>query len=262
MGKDTNISWATHTFNPWWGCTKVSPGCANCYAEAFDKRVGGKHWGVGAPRRTFLDSHWAEPIGWNAAAKPGDGTTVFCASMADVMDDAAPLGERWRLWELIDRTPNLTWLLLTKRPENFCEYLPSDGFAYDNVRLGATTENQHYYDERIGPLTGAALWLTIQNSERDRHVDRRTVRTFVSYEPALGPVTMRDRKAPDQVIFGGETGGKRRAPSVEWARSMRHECERRGVAFFMKQMSAQTPAGAAALIPADLLIQQTITTKE
>ena len=69
MGKETGISWTDHTFNPWWGCTKVSPGCDNCYAEAFDKRVGGSHWGKGQPRRTFTDKHWNEPLAWNRAAE-------------------------------------------------------------------------------------------------------------------------------------------------------------------------------------------------
>src|ERR1700690_3208874 len=108
MGKDTSISWTDSTFSPWWGCTKVSPGCDNCYAETFDKRWGTPHWGKGVPRRVFSDKHWAEPLKWNRlAGASGKPWRVFCASMADVMDDEAPEGQRERLWELIDQTPNL-----------------------------------------------------------------------------------------------------------------------------------------------------------
>jgi hypothetical protein len=69
MGKITGISWTDHTFNPWWGCTKVSPGCDHCFADAFDKRVGGNHWGKGVPRRTFGEKHWDEPLKWNKVAE-------------------------------------------------------------------------------------------------------------------------------------------------------------------------------------------------
>lgn len=94
------------TFNPVWGCTKVSPGCDKCYAESFDKRVGGHHWGKGMPRRTFGDAHWGEPLKWNRdAQKSGVKSKVFCGSMCDVMDDEWPDGVRERLWDLIDQTP-------------------------------------------------------------------------------------------------------------------------------------------------------------
>jgi protein gp37 len=94
MGKETAISWTHHTFNPWWGCQRVSPGCTNCYAETFDKRIGGKHWGPTAPRRFFGPKHWAEPLKWaRAAAKAGERHRVFCASMADVFEDRPELIE-------------------------------------------------------------------------------------------------------------------------------------------------------------------------
>ena len=120
MGRETGISWTDATFNPWWGCTKVSAGCDNCYAEKFDRRVGGSHWGKGMPRREFGDKHWNEPLKWDVdAKKSGRHLRVFCASMADVMDDEAPSGARQRLWELIDATPNIIWQLLTKRPHRY-----------------------------------------------------------------------------------------------------------------------------------------------
>ena len=107
MGKDTEIGWTDHSWNPWWGCTKVSPGCANCYAEKFSKRVGHRVWGDQAPRRFLGDKHWAQPLKWNAAAaKAGERHRVFCASMADVFEDRDDLAEsRISLILLIEDTP-------------------------------------------------------------------------------------------------------------------------------------------------------------
>src|SRR5258708_7584279 len=117
MGKNSHIEWTHHTFNPWWGCTKVSPACDNCYAEAWAKRVGNDVWGSKAPRRFFSDSHWKEPLKWQAqAAEEEERARVFCASMADVFEARPELdAPRARLWKLIESTPNLDWLLLTKR---------------------------------------------------------------------------------------------------------------------------------------------------
>lgn len=130
--KNTNIEWCDHTFNPWIGCTKVSPGCAHCYAETRDKRfTGGIHWGRGAPRNRTSPSNWNEPIKWNnGAAKlaancsqafeyPSRRPRVFCASLADWLDDEVPIKWLADLLDLIRDTPNLDWLLLTKRPQNW-----------------------------------------------------------------------------------------------------------------------------------------------
>jgi protein gp37 len=270
MGKETSISWTDATFNPWHGCTKVSPGCDNCYAETFDKRVGGEHWGKGQPRRTFKDLHWNEPLNWDKiAGREGKKLKVFCASMADVMDDEAPEGARERLWELIDATPNLIWQLLTKRPQRYLRHIPRDGFKHKNVWLGTSAENQELYNLRWPFLRLAAL-----------EIDAIA---FISYEPALGPVSMdpwasrfqlkptppqkniftpdpprqpTKRLFPDWMIFGGESGPHRRPMEQVWAESMKKECEMWEVAFFMKQVSARTPGDGASLIPAQLLIRQ------
>lgn len=257
MGKETGISWCSHSFNPWWGCTHASPGCDNCYAELMDRRIGGDHWGKGKPRRTFSDKHWAEPLHWNAAAEAaGVQRRVFCASMADVLDDEAPLGERERLWALIDQTPHLLWLLLTKRPHRYVRYLPANGFKFDNVLLMATTERQKELQDRAPRLREAAMEL-VQRNRLNRACDVSIVRTGISYEPAIGPLTIRNHvDSIDWVIFGGETGSGRRPVEEQWARDVKAECEAWDIAFFMKQMGAQTPAKAAALIPADLLIRQ------
>jgi protein gp37 len=245
MGKTTGISWTDHTFNPWWGCTKVSAGCDHCYAETFDKRVGGNHWGKGAPRRVFADKHWAEPLAWDAAAaKAGKPAFVFCASMADVMDDEAPEGQRERLWELIDKTPNLIWQLLTKRPQRYARYLPHE-FRHGNVWLGATAEDQANFDLRWPILLQVAL--------------EHYATHWISYEPALGPLSMMagpEEMLPDWVIFGGESGDGRRPMERKWADDLLAECRISGTKFFMKQFSARTPDEGKKLIPAELLIHE------
>ena len=117
--KESKIEWTTHTFNPWIGCTKVSPGCAHCYAETLmDTRYGRAKWGKGNPRSRTSAGNWKQPKRWDKeAAKLGERHRVFCASLADVFD--GEVANEWRdaLWKLIEATPNLDWLLLTKRPE-------------------------------------------------------------------------------------------------------------------------------------------------
>src|SRR4051812_42185869 len=126
MAKNSHIEWTHHTFNPWWGCTKVSPACNNCYAELWAKRMGHKIWGGTAPRRFFTDAHWKGPLVWNEEAQAkGERERVFCASMADVFERRAELNPyRERLWALIAETPWLDWLLLTKRPQNIGGMVP------------------------------------------------------------------------------------------------------------------------------------------
>src|SRR5271165_362130 len=120
MGQNSSIEWTDHTFNPWWGCTKVSPACQNCYAELWAKRMGHQVWGNRTQRRFFTNNHWNEPLIWNHDARNTKRRRrVFCASMADVFERKRELNSwRERLWTLISATPCLDWLLLTKRPEN------------------------------------------------------------------------------------------------------------------------------------------------
>ena len=177
MGERTAIAWTDHTFNPWWGCERVSPGCQNCYAEAFAKRTGHDVWGKNAGRRFFGDKHWAEPLKWNAAAEAaGEPALVFCSSMADVFEDRPELvPHRERLWELIEATPHLIWQLLTKRPWNarvLTRFRYFHGLP-DNVWIGTTVEDQQRADERIPHL------LDIPARVR-----------FLSCEPLLGPVEL------------------------------------------------------------------------
>ena len=256
MAETTNISWCDSTFNPWIGCTEVTPGCDNCYARVLDARWGHSHWGKGAPRKIMSDDYWKQPLKWDKAARAaGVKHKVFCASMADVMDDEAPAGQRQRLWDLINQTPNLIWQLLTKRPTRYGSYLPMEGFDYLNVWLGTSAENQHFYNLR---------WSSLRVIARDFNCT-----SFISYEPALGPLSMfeysdknippggdRFEEVPDWIICGGESGNGRRPMEQKWAENLADECQMSGTQFFMKQMSARTPDEGSKLIPAHLLIRQ------
>ena len=184
MAENSNIEWTHHTFNPWIGCTKISPACDNCYAETWDKRYeGGKHWGAKAERRRTSAANWKKPLRWNAKAeKTGQRFRVFCASLADVFDNKVNPAWREDLFNLIKLTPHLDWLILTKRPQNIKNMLPADwtlgapwnlNDAYQNVWLGTTVENQEEADRRI------PLLLEIPAKVK-----------FLSMEPLLGEVNI------------------------------------------------------------------------
>lgn len=225
MGANTTIEWTDFTFNPWLGCQKISPACDNCYAEAWDKRYhGGEHWGANAPRQITSDANWRNPLAWNRAAERlGQRRRVFCASLADVFDNAAPAGARERLWGLISETPWLDWQLLTKRPQNIAKMLPSDwGDGYPNVWLGTTVENQIEARRRIPHL-----------------VKVPTVIRFLSCEPLLNYINLtRWLYDISWIIVGGESGPGARTMMQEWVRSLRDQCEASGTAFFFKQVGS------------------------
>lgn len=250
MAENSAIGWTDHTFNPWEGCQNVSPGCDHCYAETRNIRFAdGVNWGPKAPRRRTSAANWRKPVKWNAdAAKAGRNDLVFCASLADVFDNAVPKEWREDLWALIRATPNLTWQLLTKRPQNIKKMLPDDwGNGYPNVWLGTTVEDQKRADERIPVLLAVPAVLR-----------------FLSCEPLLGPVDVyggdpdprlggvtagrglslvqfweADGSGPfpgiDWVICGGESGPGARPMHPVWARSLRDQCAAADVPFFFKQ---------------------------
>lgn len=230
MGKNSSIEWTHHTFNPWWGCTKVSPACKHCYAEAWAKRVGQKVWGPRAGRRFFTDAHWRQPQRWNAdAERRGVIERVFCASMADVFEDRPELvSERTKLFRVIEGTPHLRWLLLTKRPEHATRLARESGWGDtwpNNVWAGTTVESQEYADERIPHLLSLPARIH-----------------FLSCEPLLGPVDLSQWLARlDWVITGGESGGKARPMQIEWPRGIRDQCSAAGVAFHFKQWGDWAP---------------------
>ncbi|MEA2993080.1 MAG: hypothetical protein QOD40_2000, partial [Alphaproteobacteria bacterium] len=221
MGKNSAIEWTDHTFNPWWGCTKVSQACKFCYAEAWAKRTGAKVWGPKASRRFFGDAHWREPIRWDAeAAYSKSRPRVFCASMADVFEYRAELSPwREKLWDLIEQTPNLDWLLLTKRPQRI-RLMKRWAHWPNNVWLGTTVEDQSSADVRIPELL-----------ENDA-----TVR-FLSCEPLVGPVDLEAalKAGVNWVIAGGESGGQSRPAHPSWFRRLRDQCAEAGVPFLFKQ---------------------------
>jgi protein gp37 len=243
MGERTAISWTDDTFNPWWGCHKVSPGCDHCYAETWSKRVGQRIWGPPrtTTRRLFGPAHWEEPLRWHrAATATGVRRRVFCASMADVFEvHPQLLPEREKLWRLIEATPMLIWLLLTKRPEQIARMLPDDWLEAprQNVWLGASAETQHWADLRIPRL-----------------LDVPAALHFVSAEPLLGPVDLRRWLGRprglgiDWVIAGGESGPGFRPMDPAWARSLRDQCRDHGTPFHFKQVGGLThAAGGRAL---------------
>ncbi len=218
MGEFTGIDWTDHTFNPWWGCTIVNEDCWNCYAKDTSKRYGFDLWGPGKVRRTFGEKHWNEPLKWNAAAeKEGVRHRVFCASMADVFDEDAPVSEFLRLWGLIDRTPFLDWQILTKRPERMRIFMAMQPLR-PNVWCIVSAGNQ----ERLDMF--APILETVNARIRG-----------VSWEPSLGPISVRKYPWLNWVIGGDESGAKHRPAKEEWYRSVRDECLDLGIAFFLKQ---------------------------
>src|SRR6266542_5608953 len=158
MGQNSKIEWTHHTFNPWWGCVKVSPGCEHCYAETLSARYGHRVWGPAktTSRRLFGPDHWADPLKWNAVAqRESVRHRVFCASMADAFEDHPLLQPaRDMLWQTIEATPWLDWLLLTKRPENISRLLPTPWLVEPraNVWLGTSVEDRRRAAERIPQL--------------------------------------------------------------------------------------------------------------
>ena len=191
----TKINWATSTFNPWQGCTKVSAGCDHCYAERLDARnLYGEetHWGAGVARRLFSETNWQKALAWDRkASREGTRPRVFCASVADWADKEAPVGQRDRLWETIRNTPHLDWLLLTKRAPNIKKYLPTDWgkTGYTNCWLGVTVENRKKGIPRIDALRKVPAAIR-----------------FLSVEPLLGDLGPLDLSGVQWVIIDGETG--------------------------------------------------------
>ena len=239
--ENSNIEWTTHTFNPWIGCQEASPGCDNCYAkEMMDHRYHRVEWGPHGERKRTSEQNWKLPLRWAKKARlNGQRPRVFCASLADVWDNKVPSLWRSDLFRLIDSTPELDWLLLTKRPENIRKMLPLaiEGlpeWPWPNVWLGTTCEDQEHYDHR---------WPILRQIPAAIH--------FISYEPALGPLTLGSSPClPDWIICGGESGSGARTMARWWAENLLDECRSSNVAFFMKQMTQKKP------IPSHLLVRQ------
>jgi protein gp37 len=234
MAKDSRIEWTHHTFNPWWGCVQVSDACDNCYAETWARRLGINVWGPHSERRFFSDAHWKEPLKWDAEAKnTKERRRVFCASMADVFEkNDALVPHRQRLLDLIAATPNLDWLLLTKRIGIVKKLLPKGYEFPKNVWLGATVENQAVADKMIKYL------LTFKSP---------AVR-FLSCEPLLSDLDLNQYLTigshgtrVDWVITGGESGAGSRPMNPAWPLHIQQQCEAAGVPFHFKQWGHWAP---------------------
>lgn len=260
--KENGIGWCDYTFNPWIGCTKVSPACDNCYAESIAKRFfKDAKWG-NHPRKLTSESNWQKPLLWNKRAatrfnawekfKETQGMTdaqlleqgfikpvqpkVFCGSMCDVFDNRVNPLDQLDLLNLVSETKNIDWLLLTKRISNAHAFMSTlDKFeGTNNVWLGITVCNQKEADRDIPKL------LQIPVEKR-----------FLSIEPMLGRIDL--SKWIDQldwVIVGGETGRNARPMHPEWARSIRDQCQSANVPFYFKQMTKKAP------IPENLMIRE------
>lgn len=252
MARGTSIEWADATFNPWWGCVKVSPGCENCYAEKFSARMGNRFWGPTAKRRIAAESYWDKPLSWHAAAmKKGRPYRVFVASMADICEDRADLfAPRARLMRLIEDTPALTWLLLTKRPENF---IPLFGGRWGknwpaNVWAMTTVENQAVADKRIPDLLkvpaivrGLSCEPLCEAVKLTQHLtERLPVMEFVRSE-MKHTGEWRSVPAIHWVIAGGESGSNARPMHPDWARGLRDQCADAGIPFLFKQWGSWIP---------------------
>lgn len=242
MAENSGIAWTTHTFNPWIGCTKVGPGCDNCYAEAWDARFGSgtaPHWGINGPRRKTAVQNWNKVRRWQrdrrAALDRGEKpptVRVFCASLADVFDNHPSILPEWReeLWALIEACPDLDWILVTKRIGNARKFGPKEGFPA-NVIILATIVNQQEAARDIYSLRA------IREKGIAKHVG-------VSYEPALGPVDwhplMNSSNGIDWLIVGGESqqSGPARPFEIAWAYDAIITATMYGVAVFVKQMGS------------------------
>jgi protein gp37 len=232
MAERTGIQWTDATFNPWWGCERVSPACAHCYADTLARRYGHSLWESGSPRRFLSENHWRQPMRWNRQAEEkGLPLKVFCASMADVFEDRPEL-EPWRqrLWTLIEQTSMLRWQLLTKRPEDVGRMVPWRDVWPDNVWIGTSVENsRHTFRVDVLRELPAAV-------------------RFISAEPLLGSlfVNGKPNRRPleldrvDWVIAGGESGPRHRPVDLDWVRELRDACVGAGVAFFYKQRGGRT----------------------
>lgn len=272
--ENSKIEWTDHTFNPWEGCTKVSPGCAHCYAATRNARFGGgtaTNWGPGAPRRRTSVQNWKQPLKWNHDSSSGvdEGVLldkeirkqrVFCASLADWLDDEVPIEWLADLLDLIRRTPHLDWQLLTKRPANWKSRLDAvldllaipeeDDPAYHlsdwildwynekppaNVWVGTSVEDQQRADERIPEL------LKIPARVRFLSCEPLLEQVDLTKSAGLALAGLDGKTNIDWVICGGESGQHARPMHPDWARSLRDQCNAAGVPFFFKQWGEWVP---------------------
>lgn len=248
MSANSKIAWCKHTFNPWIGCTQVSPGCAFCYAELLmDKRYGRVKWGKGQPRSRTSVKNWSQVYRWDQEAKrTGERTLVFCASLADWLDDEVPIEWLADLLTLIHATPHLTWLLLTKRPNNWKSRVAAAlSVLVKREAYNVGVEVRGWWNGT--PLSNVWVGISVEDQARmKRHYDLMRIPALVhwwSAEPLLSDLDCLPCwsaiGAPDWVIIGTESHGKsagRNADNYnEHGGHIIAQCREAGVAVFNKQ---------------------------
>lgn len=263
MAEKTGISWCDATFNPWMGCTKVSPACDNCYAEKLvTGRMGKDLWGASKPRHRTSESNWKKARQWNKTPNvligsqwPSRKPRVFAASLADIFDNE--IDQAWRddFWALVRETPNLQWLIVTKRIGNAAKMLPADwGDGYPNVTLLITVADQEEAARDIWKLlTTPAARRGLSIEPMLGQIDPTDLcNGWFFYDaiagcrwhdaPANGPAGASESTAKiDWVICGGESGKDARPMHPEWARLLRDQCAKANVPFHFKQWGEWAP---------------------
>jgi protein gp37 len=269
MAENSDIEWTDSTFNPWIGCQKVAPECDHCYAETRDQRFHrGAHWGPKAPRQRTSAQNWNKPRRWNRDAAAfmethGRRQRVFCASLADVFDNAVDPSWRADLWDLIRECPDLDWLILTKRPQNITKMLPEDwGDGWPHVWLGTSAGTQETANKNIPALLSAPAAVRFLSAEPllgpinlkrlneytgkpiwDALRGIYTTGGYLARSPAqcsMATTTTFNHPSLDWVICGGESGKDARPMHPDWARSLRDQCQASGTPFLFKQAGEWT----------------------
>lgn len=230
MGDGTAIEWTEATWNPVTGCSKVSPGCAHCYAESLSLRFGrSRHPWTPAYALQNVRLHperLDQPLRWRRPR------VVFVNSMSDLFHELVPEAFIAEVFRRMATADQHTYQVLTKRPERMRDVV---GRLYEHV------------DDFVAkPLPNVWLGTSIENSRFVSRADavRETPATvrFISAEPLLGPVAGElDLTDIDWVIVGGESGVRHRPMKAEWARGLRDSCVAAGVAYFFKQWGGRTP---------------------
>lgn len=241
MGKITGIGWTNSTFNIVHGCVEIphDPACTHCYAREFSKRLGKDLWGKTKPRQQMGEHYWNDPLRWDRkAAAAGIRHKVFCSSMADVFEDHPDLvAPREQLWKLIERTPNLIWQLLTKRPENMKGMVPASWRHCwpTNIWAGTTVANQEWADKRcpiLAEIPARVRWLSVEPMFGPMDLSKH----FEAGHESGGPAGWIQDPSPfTWTVVGGESGNGARPMKREWVTDLLAQCRKYKVAFFFKQ---------------------------
>ncbi|NEZ65627.1 DUF5131 family protein [Leptolyngbyaceae cyanobacterium CCMR0082] len=236
---NTQISWCDATWNPWIGCSKVSPLCTHCYAEEMmDYRYHRVQWGDEGTRDRTSEANWKLPYRWNrkAAKDPDAPRRVFCASLADFFEDRPEL-QPWRedAWKVIQETPHLIWLVLTKRPAQAADFLKVQETIPKGFWLGCSIGTQDEVEKHFEAIKAISQYAPI----------------FLSLEPLLEQIDITRYlvELPRLwVIAGGESGPKARETSVNALMKVSEDCAEHEVLFFLKQLGKR-PVWNGELMP-------------